>query len=55
MVTGRSCRENTWPHPYQVISPKKDERFTRNARKKDAVVLGYDVHGKLWLWPTTFG
>lgn len=55
MVTGRSRRENTWPHPYQVISPKKDERFTRNARKKDAVVLGYDVHGKLWLWPTTFG
>lgn len=23
LATGRSRRENCWPHPYQVISPKK--------------------------------
>lgn len=51
LATGPTRRENTWPHPYQVISPKKDERFTREAWKKGSVVLGYDVHGKQWLWP----
>lgn len=51
LVTGRSRRENIWPHPYRVISPKKDERCTRDAWKKGSVVLGYDVHAKPWLWP----
>lgn len=50
-ATARSRREGTWPHPHQVIPPKKDERLTRNAWNKDAVVLGYDAHGKPWLWP----
>jgi TraM recognition site of TraD and TraG len=51
LVTARSRRENAWPHPYQLISPKKDDRFTRDAWKRTSVVLGYDVHGKPWLWP----
>ncbi len=51
LLTGRSRRENTWPHPYQVISPKKDERFTQQCWKKNSVVLGYDVHGQPWQWP----
>ncbi|HEX5481680.1 MAG TPA: type IV secretory system conjugative DNA transfer family protein [Terriglobia bacterium] len=51
ILTGHSRRENAWPHPYQVISPKKDEPLARDAWRKDAVVLGYDVHGKPWLWP----
>ena len=51
LATARSRRENTWPHPYQVISPGKDQRFTREAWKKGSVVLGFDVHGKAWLWP----
>lgn len=51
LLTGRSLRENAWPHPFQVISPKKDERFTREAWKRDSAVLGYDVHGQPWLWP----
>jgi hypothetical protein len=51
ILTGHARRENAWPHPYQVISPKKDERLSRDAWRKDAVVLGYDVHGKPWLWP----
>lgn len=51
LVTASSGRENSWPHPYRVISPRRDERATREAWKKGSVVLGYDVHGKPWLWP----
>ena len=51
LATGRSRRENTWPHPYRAASPRKDERCAREAWSRDSVVLGYDVHGKPWLWP----
>ena len=49
--TARTRREREWPHPPLVISPKNDERATREAWNQSAVVLGYDVHGKPWLWP----
>ena len=29
LATRRSRREREWPHPPLVISPKRDERFTR--------------------------
>jgi type IV secretory pathway TraG/TraD family ATPase VirD4 len=51
IATRHSRREKQWPHPPLVISPKKDERNTRQAWGQDAVILGYDVHGKPWLWP----
>jgi len=51
VATRRSRRDREWPHPPLVISPKRDERFTRDAWSHDAVVLGYDVHGQPWLWP----
>jgi len=51
LLTGRARREKEWPHPSLAISPRKDERVTREAWNKNAVVLGYDVHGKPWLWP----
>jgi Type IV secretory system Conjugative DNA transfer len=50
LLTARSRRENEWPHPPFVISHRKDERATRRAWDQNAVVLGYDVHGKPWLW-----
>jgi hypothetical protein len=34
-----------------VVARKRDERFTADAWKQDAVVLGYDIHGKPWYWP----
>jgi hypothetical protein len=34
-----------------VVSRKRDERLTADAWKQDAVVLGYDIHGKPWYWP----
>src|SRR6266851_4999775 len=51
LLTKRSRRERQWPHPPMVIRPSKDERATRKAWSQSAVVLGYDVHGKPWLWP----
>jgi hypothetical protein len=51
LYTARARKEKEWPHPPLGISPRKDERATRRASSQDAVVLGYDVHGKPWLWP----
>jgi hypothetical protein len=50
-LTARSRRENEWPHRPLVVSARKDEQATRHAWSQDAVVLGYDVHGRPWLWP----
>jgi hypothetical protein len=51
MVTRRSRRARQWPHPPMVVGRKRDERFTADAWKQDAVILGYDIHGKPWYWP----
>src|SRR5450432_471387 len=51
IATARSRREKAWPHPPMVVSRKRDEQFTADAWKQDAVVLGYDIHGKPWYWP----
>lgn len=51
LLTAQSRRGKEWPHPPLVLSPRKDERATRQAWNQNAVVLGYDVHGKPWLWP----
>jgi hypothetical protein len=51
VLTARSRREKEWPHPPLVLSGRKDERTIRHAWDQNAVVLGYDVHGKPWLWP----
>lgn len=51
LLTTRPHRENKWPHPYLVVSRREDERAIRRAWSEDAIVLGYDVHGKPWLWP----
>lgn len=51
LLSARSRREKQWPHPPLVASPNSDERAIRQAWKLGAVVLGYDVHGRPWLWP----
>lgn len=51
LVTARSRRERGWPHPPMVVNQRRDERSTRAAWRQQAVVLGYDIHGKAWLWP----
>ena len=44
-------REANWPHPPLYISPEKDRKTVQAAYAQDAIVLGYNVHGKPWLWP----
>jgi hypothetical protein len=50
-ATIRRRRETAWPHPPLYISPEKDRKAVRAACEQNAIVLGYDVHGKPWLWP----
>jgi len=51
LLTTRSRRERQWPHPPLVVRPSTDERATQKAWDQSAVVLGYDIQGKPWLWP----
>jgi type IV secretory pathway TraG/TraD family ATPase VirD4 len=50
-VTLRKRRENAWPHAPIFVPEKKDRAAVAKAFQKDAIVLGYDVHGAPWLWP----
>jgi hypothetical protein len=50
LLTAHSRREGEWPHRHLRVSRRKDERALRKAWSQNAVVLGYDVHGKPWLW-----
>ena len=51
IVTARTRREKLWPHPPMVVCRPRDEKLTADAWKQDAVILGYDIHGKPWYWP----
>jgi len=51
LITARSRREKQWPNPPMVISRKRDERLTQQAWQQNAVILGYDIHGRPWYWP----
>jgi len=51
LITARSRREKQWPHPPMVVSRKRDERLTQRAWQQNAVILGYDIHGRPWYWP----
>ncbi len=44
-------RELNWPHPPLFISQAKDRKAVQAAYEENAIVLGYDVHGRPWLWP----
>ncbi|MGA9413519.1 MAG: type IV secretory system conjugative DNA transfer family protein [Terriglobales bacterium] len=51
LVTLRRRREANWPHPPLFISQAKDREAVEAAYAQNAIVLGYDVHGKPWFWP----
>jgi type IV secretory pathway TraG/TraD family ATPase VirD4 len=50
-LTLRKRRELNWPHPPLFIGQAKDRKAVKAANEQNAIVLGYDVHGKPWLWP----
>ncbi len=51
LLTLRKRREENWPHPPLFITQSKDRVAVKSASEQNAIVLGYDVHGKPWLWP----
>ncbi len=51
LFTLRRRREENWPHPPLFISQAKDREAVEAAYAQNAIVLGYDVHGKPWFWP----
>jgi hypothetical protein len=50
LLTSRRRREENWPHPPLFIPIRKDRAAVRSAFAEDAIVLGYDIHGKPWFW-----
>jgi hypothetical protein len=51
LLTLRRRREANWPYPPLFISQAKDREAVEAAYAQNAIVLGYDVHGKPWFWP----
>lgn len=49
-LTLRKRREANWPHPPLFVSQAKDRKAVKAAHEQNAIVLGYDVHGKPWFW-----
>ncbi len=51
LLTIARRRERNWPHPPLFISRKKDQAAIARGLETNAIILGYDVHGKPWYWP----
>jgi hypothetical protein len=51
LLTLRHRREANWPHPPLFVSQARDRKAVEAAYRQNSIVLGYDVHGKPWLWP----
>src|SRR6266403_5855100 len=51
LLSLRRRREVNWPHPPLFIGQAKDHAAVKRAFAQNAIVLGYDVHGKPWFWP----
>jgi hypothetical protein len=49
-LTRKARRENTWPHAPVLIPMLKDESHVLKAFAQKAVVVGYNVHSRPWLW-----
>jgi hypothetical protein len=47
----RDWKENQRRYPPLVMGPADDAKHLAKAWERNAVVLGYDVHGRPWLWP----
>jgi len=51
LLTSKRRREEKWPHPPLFVGQAKDRAAVKTAFEQNAIVLGYDVHGKPWFWP----
>lgn len=50
ITQARKAREDCWPNQLPTIPARSDRQIVEDAWKESAVVLGYDAHGKPWMW-----
>lgn len=50
VATRQREKEESWPHPKLYIERCTDLHVLATAHAKNSIVLGYDIHGKPWLW-----
>jgi hypothetical protein len=51
LTRGKKAREEAWPNQLPTVPTRGERRIVERAWQENAVVLGYDVHGKPWKWP----
>jgi hypothetical protein len=49
-ATKRNEMEAAWPSPIPYVSRQKEEEYIKEARKRSAVLLGYDIFGEPFYW-----
>lgn len=50
LVNAKQAREDSWPNQLPTIPTRGERQLVERAWQGNAVVLGYDVHGKPWKW-----
>jgi Type IV secretory system Conjugative DNA transfer len=50
LTRAKRQREEVWPKQLPTIPTRGERKIAQRAWRQSAVVLGYDVHGKPWLW-----
>ena len=48
LTRARRAREEAWPNQLPTIPPRRDRELVEQTWQENAVILGYDVHGKPW-------
>ncbi len=51
LTHAKKARENAWPNQLPTLPTRLETQIVQRAWQDNAVVLGYDVHGKPWTWP----
>jgi hypothetical protein len=49
-ATKTTKMEAAWPLPVPYVSRKKEEEYLKEARKRTAVLVGYDIFGEPFYW-----
>lgn len=50
LTQSKSDREAAWPKQLPTIPVRGEKDIVESAWRQNSVVLGYDIHGKPWLW-----
>lgn len=50
LTRAKTDREAAWPKQLPTIPVRGEKDIVESAWRQNSVVLGYDIHGKPWLW-----